>query len=388
MILRPDRRRFLVGSLGGLAVLMRPAHAAIRATERTLVLVQLSGGNDGLSTLIPYADDGYASVRNSTRFEEKDVLKIDERVGLHPELRGLQRSYQGGQLAFFEGVGYPDPNRSHFRSLDIWHAADPAGRSRDEGWIGRLAGQLEHPALTAVVHVGPRPPFALQSRERPPIVLSAASLSVENPAAGLEPIPSSSATGSSLDFVRGAWRDAHASAAILRDALARPGPGDTRYPDTTFGQDLRTAAGLIHAEIGLRVCSLELGGFDTHSEQRSRHSELMQELDAGLTAFLRDLGASAAGRETLVLAFSEFGRRVAENGSRGHDHGAAGLMLALGHGVRGGLFGAPPSLEKLVRGDPVHTTDFRSVYGRAIEHCFGLPHEKVLDRRFPLQDWV
>lgn len=372
------RRPFLLGSA---AVLARPAFARSRRPRagRTLVLLQLSGGNDGLSTLVPYADDAYLRARSATRVEPGEVLRLDERVGLHPSLRGLRALYERGGLALVEGVGYPDPNRSHFRSLDIWHAADPRGRSLAAGWIGRSVEQLGDAGPHAVVHFGARPPFSLHSARRAPLCLTPLLLRAATPESGTE------ATGEpeseALARLRARMLATESALDEVREALAQARPHP--YPASRLAGDLRRAAALIHAELGARVVSLELDGFDTHRDQRGRLGRLLEELDQALSAFAADLARSEAGRETIVLAFSEFGRRVEENASGGTDHGAAGLALALGAGVRGGLHGTPPALDALADGDLAFTTDFRTLYARCIQHVFELEPAAVLGASFP-----
>lgn len=396
---RPDRRLFVLGSLGGLAALARPLSAAPReSAARTLVLIQLTGGHDGLSMLVPYSDDAYARVREATRFARGEVLPLDTRVGLHPELRRLRAIYGAGRLALFEGVGYPEPNRSHFRSMDIWHAADARGRGLGAGWIGRALERLGDPAPHAVVHFGPRPPFSLYSPERAPLCLTPRLLRAADPQrsgsrdAARELDEPSATPSATLALVRDRWHAAQASTERLRAALAaeraRTNGASIEYPSSPFARDLESCAALIHAELGLRVCSLELDGFDTHREQRNRHARRMAELDGALAAFAADLERSEAGRETLVVCFSEFGRRVAENASGGTDHGAAGLALALGARVKGGLPCAPPALDRLDDGDLAFTTDFRRLYATCLEHVFELDPGAVLGPGFAPLDFV
>lgn len=374
-----DRRLFLFGSL---ATLARPARAFTARSKpaRTLVLLQLSGGNDGLSTLVPFADDAYLRARPLTRVEPAEVLRLDERVGLHPSLTGLRALYGEGRLALVEGVGYPEPDRSHFRSLDIWHAADARGRGLGAGWIGRAVERLEDVTPHTVVHFGPRPPFSLHSTRRAPVCLTPLLLRSAGRAAEAEPAPVD-AESATVVRLRERMLATEAALAEMRAALARA--RRQPYPGSRLAGDLRQAAALIHAELGVRVVSLELDGFDTHREQRGRHGRLLAELDRALAAFVADLAQSEAGRASLVLVFSEFGRRVEENASGGTDHGAAGLALALGASVHGGLHGAPPDLGALDDGDLAFTTDFRSLYARCIEHVFGLEPEAVLGARFP-----
>jgi uncharacterized protein (DUF1501 family) len=407
VVLHPDRRLFVLAGLGGLAALARPLAARPRtATGRTLVLVQLTGGHDGLSLLVPYSDDGYARERDATRFREHELLRLDARVGLHPELTRLRPLLETGGLALVEGVGTPQPNRSHFRAMDTWHAADARGRGAGAGWIARALERAGETAPEAVVHLGARSPFALHSPARAPLCLTPRLLAsadpersraldaarpldvdTENEGAN-EGASEPDAPSDTLARVRARWHEARATTARLAAALSASEARRTprAYPGSALARDLASAASLIHAELGVRVCSLELDGFDTHRDQRGRHARLMAELDGALAAFAADLAQSAAGRETLVVCFSEFGRRVAENASGGTDHGAAGLALVLGARVKGGLFGAPPSLARLDDGDLVATTDYRRLYATALAHTFALDPAQVLGPGFaPLE---
>ncbi len=389
MQLHLDRRGFLIGVSSSLALGSSGTFGRRRAAEgRALVLVQLSGGNDGLSTVVPYGDDAYARARGPLRIAPDAVLRLDERRGLHPALGRLAGLFERGSLAIVEGAGYPRPNRSHFESFEIWHTADTEGRASGEGWIGRLCRVAweDAPDANRVVHIGPRPPYSLHSSQHPPVSFTAPELyGAAGRADALERLEGlgGAPEGSTLAFLRDLQRDARVSSRAVREATQRPRKR-VEYPDSALGRDLACAAALIEAGIGTRIVSVELDGFDTHSEQRGRHDRLMATLDAGLGAFMDDLAGSESGREALVLVFSEFGRRVAENGSGGTDHGCAGPMLVLGSRVRGGFHGAPPSLAELDEGDLVFTTDFRRVYGKAIEHCFGVPHERVLGASYPL----
>ncbi len=384
----PDRREVLQAAAGAcLAALGRPAAAARSggAAGPALILVQLSGGNDGLSTVVPHGDDLYGRNREATRVAPGDVLRLDEHVGLHPYLKGLRKLYDSGSLAVVQGCGYPRPNRSHFQAMEIWHAGDPRGRAVGEGWIGRLcdADFGRGPAAGRVVHIGTTTPFSLYSPLHGPIsfVVPEGYRWVENEQA-LAAYDESVAQGgpsahSRLDFLRGVLSDARATSQAVRTAAARYRP-TAAYPNEPFAYDLMAAAALVNSDVGARVISVELGGFDTHADQRAKHDSLMLRLDQGLSALLADLQASAPGREALVLVFSEFGRRVRENASRGTDHGAAGPMLLAGARVKGGLHGRHPSLADLDDGDLVHTTDFRSVYAAAIQACFDVKPSAIL----------
>ena len=397
-----SRRRLLqgLGARGGLTLTSGLARARVRPLAlypaagdgeipRTLVLLQLAGGNDGLSTVVPYADEAYPRLRRVTGIPASEVLPLDERRGLHPELVRLHALFDAGDLAIVEGVGYPNGNRSHFKSFEIWHAADPRGRLAGSGWVGRLCaelyGEAAHPSR--LVNVGSRIPYSLHSLQHP-----AASFRVPagyrwieggEELAGMEPESPESSGHSPLEAIRGVMHDARSSSAAIRQAALRYRPR-VEYPGDVFADSLRVAAALIQGRIGTRVISVELGGFDTHNDQRGRHDALMRTLDGALSAFLDDLHGTDAGPRTVVLAFSEFGRRAAENGSRGTDHGKAGPVFLAGEPVRGGLYGESPSLEDLDEdGDPRFSTDFRSVYATLIDGWFGASHERVLGAEYP-----
>lgn len=401
-----ERRSFLVGGLSlavGAGFPGLSASALQRAQrgrqheggERTLVLIQLGGGNDGLSTVVPYADDAYGRSRSRTRIDAKEVLRIDDYRGLHPRLGNLHTLHQAGRLAIVEGVGYPGPVRSHFKAMDIWHAASEHGRVAGDGWVGRLAARAwpESSAPELLVHVGRCTPYSLHSRAHRAVAFELPESyrwlgdAQENQAyadytreSTGEGAPSQSSV---LERLRGSLRDAQASSARVRQAVDSY---RTRvdYPNDDFGRGLRVIASLLEARIGARVLSIELSGFDTHNQQRADHDRLMARLDAGLGAFFRDLRGRSIEKDTVLLAFSEFGRRVAENGSLGTDHGKAAPVFVAGAAVNGGLHGRHPSLVELDEGDLAFDTDFRSIYASVAEGWFGVPQEDVLGARYPL----
>jgi len=390
-----DRRQALRAGLFGLGAMgLRTQLCAApllgpRAAQRTLLLVQLSGGNDGLSLVVPHGDDAYHAARPSLRHDK--VLALDDYRGLHPALTRLRALYDAGHVAIVEGVGYPEPSRSHFTAFDVWHTADRRGRAAGDGWVGRLcaAAWSESADPNLVVHVGGAAPYALHSSAHPPAcVATPAGYRWAGDEGDVQAYEAAGETategaGESLEFLRKTLADGQASSRAIRAAAARYRPR-ADYPNDPFAAALRDVAALASAGLGTRVFSVEIGGFDTHSAQRGRHDVLMRRLDAALGAFCADLAGSAAAQELVVMVYSEFGRRVRENGSRGTDHGVAGPVLVLGAPVAGGLFGRHPSLAELDEGDLVHTTDFRSVYATLIEGCFGIAHERVLGTRYPL----
>ena len=407
-----DRRRALLSGLSALGAFTlgsSRAHAAVKLlaspplpfqdSPRTLLVLQLAGGNDGLSTVVPFGDDAYYAARKNIAIPAGEVLKLDTYRGFDPRLVQLRARYDQGQVALVEGVGYPDPIRSHFKSFDVWHTADARGRGVSEGWLGRLARAAfeGETSPNLCVHVGGSVPYSLTSQTHPPVAFAtptgyrwagtAAELEAYEAAAqkatyGSEMRPDEPASEeSNIDFLRGVLADGQSSSEAIRRAAAKYRT-PVEYPGDELGASLRDIAALIEGDVGSRILSVEMGGYDTHTDVVNRHANLMRNLDAALGAFLADLERSEAGRNCVVLVFSEFGRRVAENGSRGNDHGTAGPLFVAGPAVRGGLYGKHPSLTDLDNGDVKFTTDFRTAYATLIEDWFGVKHQRVLGKHY------
>jgi uncharacterized protein (DUF1501 family) len=363
-----------------------PAVEGADPAPRTLLLLELNGGNDGLDTVIPFGEDAYHASRTRVGIASKDVLRFDDYRGFHPNLAGLRGLWDEGQLAIVEGVGYPTPNHSHFTSLDIWHTGQLSGRASGDGWIGRLMARMypNDRALPHAVHVGQSLPYSLHSSTHPIVCFDSppAYRWAENGRAIAAAATKSgdSMGGRAVDTIRGIARNANVSSAEVRRAAAHY-VARVEYPKSDVGQDLKTAAALLQSGIGVRVMSVAHYGYDTHEDHRRRHDQLMGELDAGLTAFLRDVRGMPAGDNCLVVVYSEFGRRVADNASNGIDHGTAGPMFVAGTHVKGGLYGKHPSMSALHDGDLIHTTDFRTVYAGVLERWFGLESEPILGAR-------
>ncbi len=381
------RRQFLVGGVRVAAAL--PFAAALGRAfaapagdegERVLVVVQLTGGNDGLNTLVPWRQDGYWRARPTLGLARAQLVRLDDDHGLHPSLRPLEPLLGAGRAALVHGVGLPEPNRSHFRSMEIWHTAEPDAPPGDTGWLGRLADQLalRRPGTMPALHVGDAElPRALFGRESfAPTVRDARGfrLARTSSAAAFEraraELLDAPAEAGDVAFLRDAARATY-SAAERMERLATD-PSATSYPAHPLAQELRLVARLVGGGFGTRVFHVALGGFDTHAAQAPAHAALLADVASALAAFQRDLDASGAGERVLTLVFSEFGRRVHENGSRGTDHGAAAPVLLLGGTVRGGAHGTPPDLERLVDGDVPTTTDFRSLYTTLERDWMGL----------------
>ncbi|MDG2148443.1 MAG: DUF1501 domain-containing protein [Planctomycetota bacterium] len=353
--------------------------------ERPLVLVmlELTGGNDGLNAMPPQNNDIYRRERGDLAIT--DGFQLTETAGLHPELKGLHRLYGDGKLAIIEGVGYPDPQRSHFVSRDIWHTADQGGRTRDTGWLGRLADAhfVESGNPNSVLSLGTRVPYSCKADHCRAVAVSRPAafrvLGNDKLVETLDTaIAAEAASDRAREFLRRSYMDARRSSEAVRNAAQNHKP-QADYPKSELADDLRLIAGLISGGLDTRVFTVNMSGFDTHSKQAARQAKLLNELDGALSAFLADIEKQNSENDVVVLVHSEFGRRVTPNGSGGTDHGTAGPVFVAGHAVHGGLYGAQPDLGNLdERGDIRFTTDFRSVYATILEKGYGVASEPLL----------
>ena len=367
-----------------LATAARAASAAPDA--RTLVVIQLDGGNDGLNTIVPYGDDGYARHRQKLRLDIARLHRLDDHVGFHPSMRAAKALFDEGQLAIVQGVGYPNPSRSHFRSMRIWQTARFDDDQHDGyGWLGRALDRRSQQADAGAIFVGEQEtPVALWSRRSEAMSLSrAADLELDLNAAAAAP-PSSPMVEKSLDqFVSRQVLSAYAAASEFADHQAKTKAlRAISYPDTALASRLRLISQLLHSGSQARVFYTVQSGYDTHSNQLLTHNRLLREFADALKAFLDDLRASQLDDRVAVLAFSEFGRRVQENDSQGTDHGTAGPVFLAGRPIRGGLIGSAPSLSELEDGDLKAQADFRQVYATILETWLGVAARDILDSSF------
>jgi uncharacterized protein (DUF1501 family) len=346
---------------------------------RVLVVIQLDGGNDGINMVVPYADEGYARHRRVLRLPDKELIKVDDALGLHPGMLKAAKLIQSDWLAIIPGVGYPNPDRSHFRSMAIWQTArlDPDGHD-ESGWLGRGLDALGQDRSSAVYIGNGSPPVAIRGRRSIASTLDRIDDLFPDPAiAPARALASAEPGDDLLAFVRRSTLDAYTSADRLAEA-ARTKDTDARYPATALGQRLQLVARLLKGGFAARILYTSQSGYDTHAAQLSTHSSLILELSGALRAFLDDLDAAKLAERVLVLCFSEFGRRVAENSSAGTDHGTAGLVLLAGPSVRTWVIGRYPSLTELVDGDLKWSVDFRRVYATLLDQWLGLPSQAVL----------
>ncbi len=376
-----SRRRFVqsLAALGG-SVLWRPSGAAGTdgAFDRLLILVELKGGNDGLNTVVPFADREYLRLRPRLAIGRDRVLPLDERTGLHPSLGPLLPLWQQRELAIVQGVGYPDPNLSHFRSIEIWDTASAADETLDAGWLTRVFAAHAPPRefVADGIVVGSAEGGPLEGTGGRVIRLNDTAQFLRQARLAL---PEGLASNAALRHILEVDRNvAHAARGL--DAGGRLA---TTFPNGAFGNAVRTACQAIASPGGVAALKLSLGGFDTHVNQAGRHEALLRELASGLVALRAGLMEVGAWQRTLVMTYSEFGRRPRENDGGGTDHGTAAPHLVLGGRVRGGLFGAPPRLDRLDgNGNLAFAVDFRALFATVIERWWALESRSVLGGAF------
>jgi uncharacterized protein (DUF1501 family) len=399
------------------------AEAADAATQTAtgrdssiLVVLQMAGGNDGLNTVVPYANDDYHNARPRIGLPAKSVLKINDQVGLHHSLAGFKDLYDAGHLSVIQGVGYPNPNRSHFRSTEIWQTASDSERNESYGWLGRYFDNACAGADPTVgVSIGRQMPEAFNAR-------TPTGISLENPQsyrfmAGhrgrdgemnadeksfreLNQPPEDAAMensgatvgsiggrvvhqGSVMDFLQRTAMDAELSSDKIL-AITKKVQNKAEYPTTQLARSLKLVAQLIAGGLATRIYYVSQGGYDTHTNQIGQHERQLSELGDSVKAFVEDLKAQGNLQRVLVMTFSEFGRRVAENANGGTDHGAAAPMFIVGEKVKAGLHGQYPSLAPadLFEGDLKYNVDFRSVYAGLLEEWLKTKSEPILGRQF------
>jgi uncharacterized protein (DUF1501 family) len=365
--------------------------------ERILVIVQLSGGNDGLNTVVPYGDREYHAARPSLALGEPGKAKNggaaleldrDRGIGLHPNLTGLKQLHDDGCLAVVAGVGYPNPNRSHFASMDIWQSGRPEGKGT--GWLGRYVDATcnGNPAADVAVSVGRTAPLAMLGRTSRPIAFESADLfrwlgadaggQMEDEyqrmvrAGELKDV----AAGSQESFLMRTALDAQVTSDRIRAAVKKAPLA--RYPGSALAKQLQTVAAMIRDGMKTRVYYVSMGGFDTHANQVGSHGNLMRQLGDAMLAFQNDLKAQGNDGRVMTMCFSEFGRRVRQNASNGTDHGTAGPVFVVGPNANPGLQGKYPSLTDLDGGDLKFTTDFRGVYQELLGKWMKAPTREVL----------
>jgi uncharacterized protein (DUF1501 family) len=377
---------------------------------KILVIVQLAGGNDGLNTVIPFADDHYHRARPTLAHSANDVMKLNDYLGLHPNLAPLKAIYDDGRMGIVQGVGYPNPNRSHFRSTDIWASGIPDKEIVTSGWIGRYFDntcQGEDPHVG--VAMGEQLPLTMKGERVLPLSFDRPETYRYNGrdkdgymavnrigGTGASPVqvpadqhgrgasatkPEIVTASSQLNFLERTAMDAQLSSDDILRMTSRHQPA-AEYPNGQFGNGLRTIAAMIAGGLPTRVYYVSLGGFDTHANEKGRHDQLMTQFAQGVSAFWKDLKKQSNDDRVLMMTFSEFGRRVATNASGGTDHGTAAPMFLFGPRIRPGVIGNHPSLTDLDQGDLKFHTDFRNVYATILQDWMNTPSKPVLGAQF------
>ena len=391
------RRKFIQQTFGSAALVSLSANvpsvlmgASVKTArdpgDHILVVLQLSGGNDGLNTVIPYGDDEYYKNRFTLAVEKSRVSKIDDQIGFHPALSGLSGLLDTGQLGIVQGVGYPNPNRSHFESMDLWHTAHRFSESQRLGWLGRCVDHASLKGTLPAIHFGGElQPLALGTRDQPmPSISSLEQFRLNNGGdrflekrilQGIR--PSRRSDNELLSFI-------HENASVALQTSQRlenvvdPGGSQREFPSTKLGRKLNAISQLIDSGLPTQVYYVTHEGFDTHSNQGPAHEGLLKEWGDAVQALMQDLTQKGHADRVAVMMFSEFGRRVRENASRGTDHGTAAPLLLAGGKVRSGALGDHPSLTDLDDGDLKYQIDYRQVYATVLEDWLHIKSEPIL----------
>ena len=379
------RRDFLKTSAVAACAVLAPQFALAQAAggyRNLLLLVELKGGNDGLNTVVPYADPSYYALRPRIAIRRDDVLPLDARTGLHPSLAPLVPLWKARELAIVQGVGYANPNLSHFRSIEVWETASKSEEYLSDGWLARAFAA--HPVPRSFAADG----VIVGSNDLGPLAgTGARAVALAN----TEQFLRQAKLAQPMQVAQGNRALAHllkveSDVAQAASGLQGRHAFRTEFPQGPFGQAVRSAAQVVASNAGVAAVRLSLDGFDTHQNQPAPHASLLRQLAEGLAALRSALVELERWDSSLVLTYAEFGRRAQENGSNGTDHGTANVHFALGGRVKGGILGAAPRLDRLENGNLVHAVEFRSLYATVLERWWGVPSSGVLGGRFPALD--
>ncbi len=395
------RRNFLKTTALASAATMLPKF--IKASEKNiadtsdkiLVIVQLTGGNDGLNTVVPFQNDLYYKARPQISIGRNEVLKLNDQLGLNPNMEGFKKLFDDGKLCLINNVGYPDPDRSHFRSMDIWHTASNSNEYKTTGWLGRYldeqCGDCDKPTQilemddtlslalkgTNVKGLALKDPKRLYGTTTDPFInqLSKQHLPGDHQHDNAEYLYKTLAeTVSSAEYLYQTSKIFHSAAT---------------YPNHQFGKSMKTISELIISGVNTKVYYVSLGSFDTHFNQQKRQGELLHQLAETIKVFMDDLKSNGRANEVLLMTFSEFGRRVAENASLGTDHGTASQIFLIGNNLKGkGVYNEAPNLEDLDDGDLKFTVDFKNIYATLLRKWLQTDSDKILGNKFSLMDFI
>ena len=398
-----SRRRFMQAGLGMLSVYMAAPHALMLAAQaaefqsrrsgsKVLVLVQMGGGNDGLNTVIPYGMGQYYALRPVIGIAQDKVLHLNDQVGLNPNMDALQGLFKDGKMAVIQGVGYPSPNRSHFRSIEIWQTGNPE-KIIETGWLGRYLDLSDGTNLFTAINVEPSLPKSLASNKcMVPSVANVNDFAFRTDPQYRADHDDQLATFNNVyqsfdlkrpgvDLLRDAGLDANKASEYLQK-IVRGYKSDVKYPGNPFGNQLKFISQMLVGGVDAKIFTITHDGFDTHSNQLGVQNRLLKAFSDGIAAFYKDLEAHGLHDDVMIVAFSEFGRRVAENNGRGTDHGTAAPVYVIGNKIKGGLYGDHPSLVDLDQGDLKYHIDFRSVYATVLDKWLAADSRQVLGANY------
>ena len=360
--------------------------------EKILVVIQFTGGNDGLNTVIPISNNIYYENRPTLGIKKTDAIRLNTEAGLNPNLEAVAELYHQGDLAILNSVGYSNPDRSHFRSMDIWQSASKSSDYIDTGWIGRYIEQQKDKGAAALKAIEMDDVLSLALKGS-----AISGLAAKDPARlyrqSVDPFMKSlvqnhSHEDETVEYLYSTLAStmSHASD-IYRNSLASP--SKAAYPSTEFGRNLKTIASLINSDISTKVYYVSIGSFDTHFNQKNRQDRLLKEFNDGLKTFVADLKSNNRFNDVLIMTFSEFGRRVKQNASNGTDHGTANNMFFIGGGLKQkGLLNEMPDLARLTDGDLVHKVDFKQVYATILEKWLHADAAEILNEKFGLLNFI
>jgi|TARA_B110000879_G_scaffold33573_1_gene46157 uncharacterized protein (DUF1501 family) len=394
------RRDFLFkSSMASSAILVPSFMKAFESLDprlfgyKKLVVIQLSGGNDGLNTVIPYRNDLYYSNRPGISIPKNKLIDLNGELGLNENLSPLKSLYDKGNLSIINNVGYPNPNRSHFRSTDIWHTASSASEYLDSGWMGRYIDQYGKKPYSGI-EVDDSLSLILKGRTINGVATKDAKKMFNNAKTPffskvLETQTEAHLSEHNLGYLYKTMVGAKSSAKYIYET-SKTTTSTKSYPKNPFAKQLKTTAEFINSKLDTKVYYVSMGGFDTHANQANRQARLLKTYSEAMEVFVKDLEASDSFKDTLILTFSEFGRRVQQNAASGTDHGAANNLFIIGKDLnKPGLYNDSPDLSNLDNnGDLKYTIDFRSVYATLLDQWLGASHSKVLGSSFETLDFI
>lgn len=366
---------------------------AIAMNGKTLIILQLSGGNDGLNTIIPVKNDIYYKVRNQISIKENDALRLTDEAGINPNLKFFKELYDNGELAVMNNVGYPDPNKSHFRSMDIWQSASASNQFINTGWLGRYLDEACHNCQkpTQAIEIDDLLSLAMKGNNNKAIAFRDPKKLYDNSQETLYKKLAADNHDHEHDLASYLYNTLgnaiSNSGYIFEESKAKP--TDKTYPNTQIGKDFKTIASLIKSDINTQVYYLSTGSFDTHTNQNSRQNQLFKNISDAVEIFTNDMKENGKFQDVMIMTFSEFGRRVAQNASNGTDHGTANQMFFISGSLKKkGLLNPLPDLENLSYGDLIYTEDFRKIYATILKKWLHSDDQKILGKPNGYYDFI